>query len=166
VTMSVEAYLAREQRPSGPEKQIYLHPGHFCFTTEHIVVSTVLGSCVSVCLYDEAHTAAGVNHFLLPESAAGLMSPRFGNAANATLLGQFLKIGLPASRLRAKVFGGASMGGANVGDLAGRNVDAATSFLRDRGIPVMSQDTGGERGRKLLFRTRDASAWVRLLGDR
>ena len=166
MTMSVQAYLRRDRPPSTAERQTYLHPGQLCFTTEPTVVTTVLGSCVSVCLYDEEHTAGGVNHFLLPGSLAHTDSPRFGESANAILLERFRKAGVPVSRLRAKVFGGASMGGSSAGDLASRNVEVAVAFLRGYGIPVVSQDTGGERGRKLIFRTSDATAWVRLLGDR
>lgn len=163
MTTSVQAYLAQKERPGGGERQIYLHPGHFWFTTEHVVVSTVLGSCVSVCLYDDAHDAAGVNHYLLPERAGRGESARFGDAANQILLDGFLEAGVPVSRLRAKVFGGSSIGGGRVGDLASRNVEVALSFLHSNDIPVVSRDTGGERGRKLIFRTCDASAWVRLL---
>ncbi len=159
----MQAYPAQTQRPVGTEKQFYLHPGHFCFTTEHLVISTVLGSCVSVCLFDEAHRAGGVNHFLLPEHAGRGASPRFGDSANEILLERFLKIGVPVPRLRAKVFGGASMGGTRADDLASRNVEVALAFLRSNDIPMVSRDTGGERGRKLIFRTDDATAWVRLL---
>jgi chemotaxis protein CheD len=164
VTVSVQAYLRRARPPAGVEKQTYLHPGQLVFTTEPMSVSTVLGSCVSVCLYDEELTAAGVNHFLLPGSMAGTESPRFGESANRILLERFREMGL--SRLRAKVFGGASMGGSSAGDLASRNVETALTFLRSNCIPIVSQDTGGERGRKLIFRTADATAWVRLLGER
>jgi chemotaxis protein CheD len=166
VTTSVQAYLKRDRAPSVMEKQTYLHPGQLCFATDPTVVTTVLGSCVSVCLYDEEHTAAGVNHFLLPGTLARTESPRFGESANAILLLRFRELGLPVSRLRAKVFGGASMGGSAAGDLASRNVEVAVDFLRGHGIPIVSQDTGGERGRKLIFRTSDATAWVRLLGER
>lgn len=166
MTMSVQAYLKRERTSSVMERQTYLHPGQLCFATEPTVVTTVLGSCVSVCLYDEELTAAGVNHFLLPGSTSRDESPRFGESANAVLLGRFRELGVPASRLRAKVFGGASMGGSSAGDLASRNVEVAVTFLRKYSIPIVSQDTGGERGRKLIFRTSDASAWVRLLGER
>lgn len=167
MTISVEAYL-RPERPLSQEteKHTYLHPGQLLFTTEHTTISTVLGSCVSVCLYDAEHVAAGVNHFLLPESPARAELPRFGDIANKMLVEHFAKIGVPTKRLRAKVFGGASMRGASVGDLASRNIAVALDFLRKSCIPVVSQDTGGERGRKLLFRTSDATAWVRLLGDR
>lgn len=166
MTTSVQAYLRRDRPSSVAEKQTYLHPGQLCFVTEPTVVTTVLGSCVSVCLYDEEHTAAGVNHFLLPGNMGLTESPRFGESANAVLLGRFREMGVPASRLRAKVFGGASMGGSSAGDLASRNVEVAMAFLRSHGIPIVSQDTGGERGRKLIFRTSDATAWVRLLGER
>lgn len=166
MTISVQAYLRRDRPAAGAEKQTYLHPGQLCFATEPTLVSTVLGSCVSVCLYDEEHTAAGVNHYLLPGSLAHTESPRFGDVANQILLGRFQEMGVPVSRLRAKVFGGASMGGSCDGDLASRNVETALAFLRGHCIPVVSQDTGGERGRKLIFRTSDASAWVRLLGER
>lgn len=166
MTTSVQAYLKRDRAPSVMEKQTYLHPGQLCFATEPMVVTTVLGSCVSVCLYDEEHTAGGVNHFLLPGSLGRTESPRFGETANAILLGRFREIEVPVSRLRAKVFGGASMGGTAAGDLASRNVEVALAFLRSHGIPIVSQDTGGERGRKLIFRTSDATAWVRLLGER
>lgn len=165
MTISVQAYLRRDRPPSTAERQTYLHPGQLCFATEPTLVSTVLGSCVSVCLYDEEHKAGGVNHFLLPGSARN-ESPRFGESANAMLLDRFREIGVPVSRLRAKVFGGASMGGSSAGDLASRNVEVALAFLRLHGIPIVSQDTGGERGRKLIFRTSDATAWVRLLGER
>jgi chemotaxis protein CheD len=166
VTISVQAYLKRDRSSSVMERQTYLHPGQLCFVTEPTVVTTVLGSCVSVCLYDEEQTAAGVNHFLLPGNLGSCESPRFGESANVMLLARFRELGVPASRLRAKVFGGASMGGSSAGDLASRNVDVAVAFLRSQGIPIVSQDTGGERGRKLIFRTSDATAWVRLLGER
>ncbi len=166
MTTSIQAYLRSDRPPSTPERHAYLHPGQLCFATEPTIVTTVLGSCVSVCLYDEEHTAAGVNHFLLPASLGRAESPRFGDSANTVLLERFREFGVPFSRLRAKVFGGASMGGSSAGDLASRNVEVAVAFLRSHGIPVVSQDTGGERGRKLIFRTADAAAWVRLLGDR
>jgi chemotaxis protein CheD len=166
VTTSVQAYLRRDRPPSVMERQTYLHPGQLCFVTEPTVVTTVLGSCVSVCLYDEEHAAAGVNHFLLPGSLTRTESPRFGESANAILLLKFRELGVPVTRLRAKVFGGASMGGSSAGDLASRNVEVAVDFLRGYAIPIVSQDTGGQRGRKLIFRTTDATAWIRLLGER
>lgn len=163
MTTHALAYVNRPQEASGTEKKVYLHPGHLYFGSEPVLLSTVLGSCVSVCLFDEWQTAAGVNHFILPERAARLESPRFGDDANEMLFDRLSSLGVPTSRLRAKVFGGASMAGVREGDLASRNVEVALDFLRRRGIPLTGQDTGGARGRKLIVDTGNGSAWVRLL---
>ena len=70
------------------------------------VYTTVLGSCVSVCVWDPATGAGGINHFLLPDQVSnGLSSPRFGNVAVRTLLDQLDRVGVPATGLRAKLFG-------------------------------------------------------------
>ena len=63
------------QEPPETEKKVYLHPGHLYFGSGPVQVSTVLGSCVSVCLFDASHTAAGVSHYILPERSARLASP-------------------------------------------------------------------------------------------
>lgn len=154
---------ACEPETPEPERKVYVHPGHLYFGSGPAQVSTVLGSCVSVCLFDQSHTAAGVNHYILPTRAARLASPRFGEDANEMLFDRFTALGVPVTKLRAKIFGGASMAGERAGDLASRNVAVAIEFLRWRGIPLLSQDTGGVRGRKLIFHAGDGSAWVRVL---
>lgn len=158
----MSAAMQVEPQPVAGEKQFYLHPGRLFFTVEPTIVSTILGSCVSVCLYDEESGAAGINHFLLPEKI-GPESPKFGDIANGMLIRHFTEIGVPTRALRAKVFGGASMMGANAGDLASRNADAAIQFLNQQRIPIVTTDVGGRRGRRLVFRTSDGSAWIRLL---
>ena len=164
MTMTVQAYLEpATPAPANADRQIYLHPGNLVFSVEPVLVSTILGSCVSVCLYDQQSGFSGVNHYLLPERQSRAASPRFGDSANEELLAHFLRHRIPASRLAAKVFGGASMGGSRAGDLATRNVEAALSFLSRHAIPITARDTGGERGRKLVFRSSDSAAFVRLL---
>ena len=41
-------------------------PGEYFATTRDLVVVTVLGSCVSVCLRDRRSGIGGMNHFMLP----------------------------------------------------------------------------------------------------
>jgi chemotaxis protein CheD len=147
--------------PDLPQLQVYLHPGHLFFTTQPTLVTTILGPCVSVCLFDEESGTAGVNHYLLPDHF-GSASPRFGDVANEMLLAKFTESGIPTHALKAKVFGGAMMRMVN-SDLAERNIRAAHSFLKQAGIAVTGGDVGGDRGRKLHFRTTDGAAWIRLL---
>lgn len=146
----------------------YLHPGQMVFCDQPTAVSTILGSCVSVCLYDERRGVAGVNHFLLPYWTGGAQAPgRFGAQAMHQLMAGVLARGGRTPDLRAKVFGGACVldafdhpGGGHLGT---RNVQVALEALQAERIPVLASDTGGRRGRKLLFTTDDGAALVRLI---
>ncbi len=160
------AAMDRDLEPTAPaqglpQKHEYLHPGHVFFSTEPAIVTTILGPCVSVCLFHTPSRTAGVNHYLVPMKL-GVESARYAEFANQLLLSKFTDAGIPAEALKAKVFGGAVMRAVK-SDLAERNVQAAFEFLRQNGIEVVSSDVGGDRGRKLHFRTTDGTAWIRFL---
>ncbi len=150
----------RDRRP------MYLHPGALAVAAEPAAVTTILGSCVSVCLFDPVLRVGGANHYLLPDHGAAAPSTRFGGEALRELLARILALGADRRRLQAKVFGGACVVEAfrrSAGHLGARNVEAALRFLEAERIPVMAEDTGGERGRKLLFHTDDGTVLVRPL---
>jgi chemotaxis protein CheD len=150
--------------PPPAAERVYLHPGQLFVSTDVQCVATVLGSCVAVCLWDDR--AGGVNHFLLPEAPlGGGAGTRFAAGALQALLGRLIALGSRERDLRAKVFGGASVGLGvpdGPGSLGLRNVETARRLLQERGIPIAAEDTGGRYGRYLLFRT-DGAAWVRSL---
>ena len=123
------------------------------FVSSHpdATMSTVLGSCISVCLHDPVLRLGGMNHFLL---AAGRGEDsghiRFGVNAMEKLINEMLKAGASRSRLQAKLFGGARMS-ANLADIGSANASFAESFLRDEAIPVLSKSLGGNSARRLVF---------------
>jgi chemotaxis protein CheD len=143
----------------------YVHVGQLFASAQRCTVSTILGSCVSVCVWDPTTGAGGLNHFLLPQCVEnGISSPRFGNVAIHRLLDELCALGSPAQRLKAKVFGGASVIDAfqsPQGSLGMQNVELARRLLREAGIPIVAEDIGGTQGRKLVFQTSDGTAWVR-----
>ena len=72
----------------------YLHPGQLFVSANSYAVTTILGSCVAVCLWDPVTQIGGINHFLLPTfSGEGIASPRFGNFAIKELLDQLAQLG-------------------------------------------------------------------------
>jgi chemotaxis protein CheD len=151
-------------------KSLYLHPGQMIVSSSPCSISTILGSCVAVCLYDEERGVGGMNHFLLPHFAGrGPVSARFGNVATEDLVNRLLSAGARREALRAKVFGGAnvleSLRGA-AASLGHSNVEVARRVLREQDIAVVAEDVVGNRGRKLIFRTDDGSALVRFLTGR
>lgn len=148
-----------------PGDTAYVHVGQLFTSAVQRLVSTILGSCVSVCVWDAEVGVGGLNHFLLPQCVNnGVSSPRFGNVAIRELLTEVQRLGGARHRLQAKIFGGASVIDAfqtTNGSLGMQNVALARRFLADAGIPIVNEDIGGTQGRKLVFRTNDGSAWVR-----
>ena len=150
-----------------PQHVVYLHGGHIFASAESSAVSTIVGSCVSVCLWD-GEGIGGINHYLLPyDSGHKRLGPgRFGHLAIPRLIDEMLELGSHKKNLVAKVFGGASqLGTARSGTqhVGTKNVEVAFSILAAQGIPVLSCDVGGSRGRKVVFHTADGSVLVRRL---
>jgi chemotaxis protein CheD len=145
----------------------FVHTGEVAVAPAQTLYSTILGSCVSVCLWDPTTGAGGMNHFLLPDQVSnGISSTRFGNVAVTTLLTRLDRLNVSAQKLQAKIFGGASVldnGVAPREMLGARNVELARVLLTLAGISIVAEDVGGSRGRKLIFRTSDGAAWVRKL---
>jgi len=159
-----QAGLAAEI-PSLPS--VYLHPGQLFVAAGPAAVTTILGSCVAVCVWDGPLGIGGINHFLLPTglktTSTGL---RYGNVAIEQLLERLARAGTHLASLRAKIFGGACVLDAMRGKenhLGGKNVEIARKALAEAGIPVVASDVGGDRGRKLIFYPHDGSALIKLL---
>ena len=144
---------------------VYLQPGQLLASAEPVRATTILGSCVAVCLWDRRLRLGGINHYLLPHWVGnGQLSPRFGNVAIGLLIDRLLSLASQKRNLQAKVFGGASVIGAlrvRKNHLGGKNVDLARSLLREYGIRLVAEDVGGRRGRRLVFHTDSGEAWVR-----
>ncbi len=114
-------------------------------------MTTVLGSCISVCLYDPALRVGGMNHFLLASGhVAGANSASYGVNAMELLINGLQKLGANRRTLRAHIFGGARMV-AGLSNVGGRNAEFATGFLRDEGIRVMTCSVGGSVARRVNF---------------
>jgi chemotaxis protein CheD len=151
---------------AGGRLQFYLHAGQLHAAAAPTAITTVLGSCVSVCLHDPVTKIGGMNHYLLPHHVERERSPRFGNVAVPQLVEALLQAGARRGGLVAKIFGGASVIGAMGGRgrrLGEENALLAVRLLEEAGIPVLDQDVGGSRGRKLVFFSDEGAAWVRQL---
>jgi chemotaxis protein CheD len=115
------------------------------------VLTTVLGSCIAVCMCDPTRRIGGMNHFLLPKRE-GLEGEnvRYGAYAMELLINGLLRQGAERGQLQAKVFGGASMMG-NLRDIGASNAEFTRRFLRDEGIRCMAESTGGTSARRIRF---------------
>ncbi len=119
-------------------------------------VTTILGSCVAVCLWDRYLGIGGINHYMLPTwNGMELASPKYGNIAIERLTERMLQLGCKKNNLVAKVFGGGevitvSSSSMHIGE---RNVMVAEEMLMEQNIPIIGRSTGGKNGRKIIFNT-------------
>lgn len=134
----------------------FLYPAALYVSQSPILVNTILGSCVSVCLYDTTLKIGGINHFMLPLwNGQGLASPKYGNIAIEKLLDKMLSLGCKQGSLKAKVFGGGEIIETNIAQfhIGDRNIIIANEMLQEYKIPVIAKSVGGKLGRKIQFNT-------------
>lgn len=129
-------------------------------------ISTLLGSCVAVCLFDETKKIGGMNHFMLPDTNANQMcSASYGIHAMELLINSIMGLGGDRRRLRAKLFGGCVVGQESSHSLhiGQKNIDFATEFLERESIPVLAKHVGGRFGMRIDFHTHTTKVLLRSL---
>lgn len=117
-----------------------------------VIMGTLLGSCISVCMFDPIAGVGGMNHFLLPE---GGKTPdgramRFGINAMNMLVSGILKAGGERERLLCKAFGGATIV-PSLGRIGEENIRFVMRYLEEKNITCVSQSLGGTHARRVRF---------------
>jgi chemotaxis protein CheD len=169
--------MARAQSDQPPLPRIVLHPGEYRVASEPVLMSTLLGSCVAVCLYDPVKRIMGMNHFLLANEryprGAGLLASeagRYGLQAMELLINALLRLGARRASLQAKAFGGGNVLAVHRGEADGFfavgevNTRFVREFLRQDGIPLVAEDLGGTQGRQIHFDGSDYAVYLRRIG--
>jgi chemotaxis protein CheD len=134
----------------------FLYPGAIFLSPEPYIITTILGSCVAICLYDPVLKIGGINHYMLPLwNGQGLASPRYGNIAIKKLIENIEALGSSRSNIKAKVFGGAEIISTNISQfmIGERNISIAKDILHEEKINIVASSVGGKIGRKIIFDT-------------
>jgi len=141
-------------------------PGEFFVYNEDLLIMTTLGSCIAACLWDREKRVGGMNHFLLPDSAGGADSGRYGSFAMELLIGEMVKRGATRATMEAKVFGGgAVISGMNTINVGERNTAFVLDYLRTERISVVSKDVLDIYPRKVCFLPASGKAMVKRLAS-
>lgn len=114
------------------------------------MIHTVLGSCVSICLWDSHNRFGGMNHYIYSESPDGERNGKFGSVAIPHLIELMLDLGAEKNHLKAHIIGGAKNPslGSFIGD---ENVNIADRIIKKSNIELITRDVQGEFGRKVIF---------------
>ncbi|PCH59983.1 MAG: chemotaxis protein CheD [Gammaproteobacteria bacterium] len=145
-------------------------PGEYYVTRVNELITTVLGSCISVCIRDPANKVGGMNHFMLPQATAHAQSKaidtsaaaRYGNVAMEYLINSILKYGGRRENLEFKIFGGGRIL-AQMTDVGDRNIAFIKHYFRTEGFKVAGHDTGDIYPRKVIYNPITGKASIKKL---
>ena len=154
--------------------RITIFPGEYYVAHEDVLITTLLGSCVSACLYDPYNKIVGMNHFLLSSRRYAKSLPvcttdagRYGIHSMELLINEMWNQGAQRGNLKAKAFGGGSIlkpadaFTSNFFTVGEVNVRFIIEFFQNEKIPLVSSDLGGTVGRVINFYSEDFSVYVR-----
>lgn len=176
-TLAADTMREIENKLLLTENLIRIEPGELLVSDKEIMTMTLLGSCVSVCLYDLINRIIGMNHYLSTDeylhrnSNNSSLVGRVASQAMDLVIKKMLKLGAKRQFLKAKAFGGASVlksyhrTGVNkqtdLWDIGPKNADYIKKYLKRAEIPLVSSDLGGTEGRMIYFDATDFSVLVR-----
>jgi chemotaxis protein CheD len=146
------------------ENTVYLYPGEYHFAIKPTLIHTLLGSCVAVVLFDQAHQYGAMCHAVLDSASPSMDTDdskcyKYMDCVLDEMISSFSGHGVPIDRLIAKVFGGAQMlleeekkmlPSCRVG-VGEKNALMAVALLKEYGCMIESTDLGGYKGRKIYF---------------
>ncbi len=112
---------------------------------------TVVGSGVSVCIWDRELLSGVMTNFIYSRPKVGETSTMmFGDTSTKNAINMMIRRGSKTEHLIAQVLGGSR--GDDIWDKTGfENITVARKILQEFRIPIYSEDVGGRMGRKIVF---------------
>jgi chemotaxis protein CheD len=137
-----------------------LWAGDIVADTAPIRMSTVLGSCVAVCLFDTVQQFGGMNHYLVPRGGRDAIH---GDWAIAQLIKRMQQLGASIETMHGKIFGGGSPLQLQNEEFAvgPGNVTIAREVLASFEIPIVAERVLLSGGLRLFFENWTGTVWLR-----
>lgn len=131
---------------------VKVKPGEHYVANEDVVITTVLGSCISACIYDPVMRLGGLNHFMLPAGEADHIgsSSRYGLFAMEQLINDMMKQGCQRQDMQVKLTGGGNMM-VGLSDIGQQNIDFILKYIEDEGLNLIASDLGGDQARRVAY---------------
>jgi chemotaxis protein CheD len=136
-----------------------------------VLVTLGLGSCVVIAIFEAERRMGSLTHIMLPRKSSGRRREgenmnKYADVAIPAAIEALEEMGGKRSSMTAKIAGGACMfdrAGEGRGAIGRRNVEAVKSILKSCDLPLVGEDTGGNRGRSVEFRIDSGVLLVRTI---
>lgn len=141
---------------------VTIYPGEYYVSKGPEYVSTILGSCVAIVLFDSESEIGGINHFMLAKDnstkseskSETSLKTKYGKYAIDELIKEMESKGAKKFNLQAKIFGGSNVfniPNSNLDMVGNENIRFAKEYLAKLNIPIIAEDLGGVPSRKIVF---------------
>ena len=150
-------------------EKIYLKPGELVVTGEPVMITTVLGSCISVTMFHPKTGTAAICHGMLP-NGDGSDNLKYVDTSFRYMMRYFYQLKIARKEIQVKIFGGADMFSSSSQSVRNltvgwQNISAANRCLKEYGLIPKASDVGGKKGRKLIFKTDTGIVYIKKLSD-
>ncbi len=145
---------------------IFLKPAEIYLGDQPAIVTTTLGSCVSIIFYDRVHNLSAISHALLPAANGQRNRFKYVDSGFSWMLEQFQLRGVKMDRVQVKLFGGADLLEYDNGDfrkatIGQQNIQKALELVEAHGLNLKASNLGGTLGQKIFFYTQCGKVLVK-----
>jgi len=133
------------------QEKYFLQPGYILVSKDPYLISTVLGSCIAVCLWDSVQKFGGMNHYLYARTFNNIRNSQSGNVSIPYMIKLLIDLGAQKHNLKAHIIGGAQNREMQSSTIGRDNIKIAEKILGDNYIDIVTVDVGGDMGRKVTF---------------
>ena len=154
---------------------VFLRAGEMHFTARPELVVTLLGSCLSVTMFNRRTKLGGVCHSIMPRCERRTQCVedcreafRYVDCSIRMMVRSFERHRVKRNEIEVKCFGGANMfsryaqvsGSIFIGK---QNIQTAKQIIRSEGLSILAMDVGGLQGRKIFFYTDNGEVYLKRL---
>ncbi len=147
--------------------QARINQGEIFVAKEPTLVSTILGSCVTICLFHPRQIAGAMCHCQLPNAPVDTANNPlcYVDKTLPVMINELHKLGVPYREMQAKLFGGAMVTGLQ-GKMAlhnrvgPANVEKARQVLQQYALPLVAECVGGHKGYKIFFHSSNGDVYL------
>lgn len=154
---------------------INLPIGHYAIVNNKYGISKLypklsiygLGSCIALILCDYVHNICGMSHILLPKTTKKIIKypHKFANLSAKLLMQELINHGAERDKIKAIIVGGSRIFDLDDNIMGLDNIGSIKEELNKLKIEIIKEDTGGSKGRIVIFDSKDFSLYFKSTGQ-
>jgi chemotaxis protein CheD len=148
---------------------IFLKPAEIYIGDQPAIVTTTLGSCVSIIFFDRMTNLSAISHALLPSAHENQNRCKYVDGVFSWMLEQFQSRGVKMEQVQVKLFGGSDLREYDKGDyrrvaIGQQNAKKALELVEAHGLNLKASSLGGPTGLKIFLYTQCGKVLVKKIG--